>query len=75
MEVKAYLRGNLRAMKIHNPRTGEVVENVSCHGCLCHELPIQFGKEKDICVECGCPKTEVGFDEFKRNLQSIAKVC
>jgi hypothetical protein len=53
-------------MRVHNPKTGEVIVNESCKGgCYCHSLPIQFGDDKDVCSECGCPKTLAGFERVK----------
>lgn len=56
-------------MIINNPKTGEKVENKSCHGqCPCHwhQAILMGDKLADgCCTECGCPKTEEGFEYFK----------
>lgn len=41
----------------------EVLET-ACRGCLCHDLPMQFG-DGDCCAECGCPKTVEAFHRLK----------
>jgi len=60
-------------MIIHNPKTGEKVENKTCNGgCPCHWHPgIQMGEElpNGCCIECGCPKTEKGFEHFKEEMR------
>lgn len=39
----------------------------TCRGCMCHDLPMQFGElYKGCCSECGCPKTKEAFDRIKR---------
>lgn len=56
-------------MKISNPKTGEVVENPDCHGCMCHDIAMVFGNlASGCCDECGCPKNLKGFEAFKAQL-------
>lgn len=50
--------------KIHNPSTGQWVV-VTCTGCMCHDLPMQFGEPVNgCCNECGCPKNLEGWDSY-----------
>lgn len=59
-------------MKIRNPKTGEVMLT-HCKGCMCHDLPMQFGSDKDVCEECGCPKTLAGWTRVKATGVPITK--
>lgn len=52
-------------MRINHPRTGEYI-TTRCKGdCYCHHMAMVFGKNEDICENCGCPKTEKGWNEWK----------
>lgn len=46
----------------------QYVENKLCSGCMCHELPIQFGEtlSEGCCRECCCPKTKEAWKEYER---------
>lgn len=49
-------------MKIHYGNN-EVMET-KCTGCMCHDIDMQFGEDKNICGECGCPKTIDGVNKI-----------
>ena len=52
-------------MRINHPGTGEHIE-VMCKGnCYCHHMAMVFGNNVDICENCGCPKTEKGWKQYK----------
>lgn len=50
--------------KIHNPKTKQWVE-VTCTGCMCHDMAMQFGDlYHGCCNQCGCPKNEAGWAHY-----------
>ena len=57
-------------MKINHP-DGRVLV-VSCTGCWCHEMPIQFGElYHGCCSECGCPQTQEAYDRLYAEQQRV----
>lgn len=64
-------------MRILNPKTGESALNEYCHGCYCHDMAMQFGLGEPpdgvvhFCPECGCPKTEIGFERWRAQGRAI----